>query len=669
MCSYGCCRARGFDEKDEFTVIGATGLATLLVDTIRPCHPTDIFNKSATVPVDAASHRRGEQLELEPKDSEVTTQIGAGPFDGALSTFTCASSMGRQHSHKMSVNSVEVQDYIEHRVTQANQAWLVQEKELLRMRRESELRDMMMHTATMAKAQSKAFGEAQAASRYGGTAQLPPFDRTQHVPTLGLINPRSGAASGMDVLSAARDTPYYQDTFFNIIDVVKNKQPGGLLDVFRLALNIAKDDAKSMGLRPRIVSGGGDGTASFTLFILFSALKADDSRPEEYMQDTGNGFIWTDEELRLYFPAIAQMPLGSANDFANTLGWGQKYPGDPAGNCFKTRRDALRELQSWISTVIDPDSRVVNFDLFGIMPPAGADEVDFKICELTGQRGMNPAIKSRSGEKNLTMKVAATQVPFFVCLYFSAGFAAYMVARFQLNRRSHPMWNRLEYVRQAVGILSESTPPQMEQRLDKVCITCDGEQYFPPQDGNRCENSGQNYREVGFFNINRMANLMHAADRAPACARLTSVREPAKFNDGHLDMTRMKFRSVAKNPGPCFQTDKKKDMNLSFDGGAGKGVFFQWDGEARFAFSPSGKAFNILIRKVLNTPVVLGPFYNEKVGGDPDNGEDVAFAFCGDDHKAQEAVRSRILRCVDGQLEAEMNATQAELNEVGLSGQ
>ena len=90
-------------------------------------------------------------------------------------------------------------------------------------------------------------------------------------------------------------------------------------------------------------------------------------------QDMGNGFIWTDEEmaepqhsdgrfcfakllartfqtplhpwplelfvleslwwmsgsllsLLRFFPAIAQMPLGSANDFGNILGWGQLGP-------------------------------------------------------------------------------------------------------------------------------------------------------------------------------------------------------------------------------------------------------------------------------------------------------------------------------------------------------
>ena len=126
-------------------------------------------------------------------------------------------------------------------------------------------------------------------------------------------------------------------------------------------------------MRPRLVSGGGDGTASFAVFIVFLALKADSDRPD--LQDAGSGFIWTDEELQNYFPALAQMPLGSANDFAHTLGWGQKYPGDPGGNPFQTRTAALHALQRWILAVIDPASRVANFDLFGIMPPPGEEQV------------------------------------------------------------------------------------------------------------------------------------------------------------------------------------------------------------------------------------------------------------------------------------------------------
>jgi hypothetical protein len=170
----------------------------------------------------------------------------------------------------------------------------------------------------------------------GKDLQLPKFEKGRHVPTLALINGRSGGKVGSHVLAIARGSPVYQDRFFDIVEVAKDTVRGGLLDVFRLELNAAKEEAKAIGTRPRVISGGGDGTGSFTLHMILKALQADNLRDEEEgLRNTGNGFIWTDEELRASFPAIAQMPLGSANDFANILGWGQTYPGS-ANGCFST---------------------------------------------------------------------------------------------------------------------------------------------------------------------------------------------------------------------------------------------------------------------------------------------------------------------------------------------
>mmetsp|Transcript_89083 Transcript_89083/g.229892 ORF Transcript_89083/g.229892 Transcript_89083/m.229892 type:complete len:595 (+) Transcript_89083:125-1909(+) len=482
-------------------------------------------------------------------------------------------------------------------------------------------------------------------SRFGTAATLPEFDPREHVPVLALINTKSGGGSGPDILEAACNTPYYRENFFDIIDVVRGKGPGELLDTFRSALNRAKEQAKHMNARPRLISGGGDGTGSFALFIVFSALKADETRPEPELRDTGNGFTWTDAELRDYFPALAQMPLGSANDFAHTLGWGQKCPGKGS---FAGQGSALEQLRRWVSAVIDPKTRLANFDMYGIMPRPGASATDFKVCELAGERGFDPKEQGPDGQSELRMKEAATPVPFFVCLYFSAGFAAYMVARFQINRRDGPLRNKMEYCRQALGITCERTPRQLENRLNKVKVACEGAHYFPPgQSG-----SGQSYRDVGFFNVNWQANMLHGAERAPVCTRLTSVREPASFNDGHVDMFRMKLRSVLKNPGTRVQTDKKKDMNLNFEGGKGEGVFFQWDGEARYAFSPTGEPFSIHVRKVV---------------GDPDNGKKVLFEFAGETPEARHAVQARLLQCVEGLLEGEMNATEEELIAAGLA--
>jgi len=536
--------------------------------------------------------------------------------------------------------------------------WTAYQDELNRKQRAEELERLIAESRHQMKTSPLLPGSCQPANRYGEDAKFLPFDSTRHVPVLALINPMSGAMSGSDILAIARKMPYYKDRFFNIIDVVKDQRRGGLMDVFRIELNAAKEEAKALGTRCRIISGGGDGTASFALFLIFSALKADPSRAREGLKDTGNGFIWTDEELEQCFPALAQMPLGSANDFGNTLGWGQKFPGDRWGKCFGSREHATRELQKWIAAAVDPSSRIANFDIFGIMPAKGAEHCDFKLCELTGNRGWTPKV-SVNGESRLVMKEAGLPVPFFVCLYFSAGFGAYMIARFQINRHKGPRSNKMEYVRQASRIVMEKTPSEMEVGLGGVEIECEDGAYFPP----RMEKGqgGRKYREVGFLNINWQAHLLHGADRKSVCGRLTSSREPAKFNDGHIDMYRANFMSAVKNPGVRLQTDKKKEMTLTCKRSEGKGIFFQWDGEARFAFSPSGQPFSINVRKVLNVPVVLGPFYDPKVTGDFDNGEAVRFAFSGDTQDDVSAVRRRVLQSVNGELNAELNATMDEI--------
>jgi len=500
--------------------------------------------------------------------------------------------------------------------------------------------------------------EAKTVNRYGVDFRFPVFDKNQHIPVLALINPMSGAMAGTDILACAHNSDYYQDRFFNIIEVIKGQRRGGLMDVFRIELQEAKKEAKRMNTRPRLISGGGDGTGSFAIFITFLCLRADPSREEDGLADTGNGFIWTDEEMADSFPAIAQMPLGSANDFGNILGWGQKYPGDPSSMCCAGRSGARGQLEKWIKAVISPSSPLANFDLWGIMPAPGADKCDFKLAELTGKRGPSPR-EAIDGKKQLVLKTAGNPVPFFICLYFTAGFGAYMVGRFQINRRTTPVRNRAEYTRQAVGIVTESTPPQLKLRCNGVKVDCEGKPYFPPRRDKGVQ--GRAYREVGFYNINWQAHALHGADRASLCTRLCSSRQPVMFNDGQIDMMRWKFMSILKNPGLRLQTDKKKDMHLNFDGGDGKGLFFQWDGEARFAFSPSGKDFNIFIRKVLTIPVVIGPYHNPKLTGPIDNGKPVKFEMFGETPAERELVRKRILANVGGKLDSEMNATAAEI--------
>merc|ERR1712190_140891 len=159
----------------------------------------------------------------------------------------------------------------------------------------------------------------------------------------------------------------------------------------------------------------------------------------------------------------------------------------------------------------------------------------------------------------------------------------------------------------------ERTPPQILRGLTGVKVNCEGVDYFPPRSNERnAYTRGVHYYDVGFCNVNWMAHLLHGADRVPLSQRCcSSDREPIKFNDGKIDMYRMRTFSALKNPGIKLQTDKKRDMDLHFSAQAeGKGVFFQYDGESRFAFSPDGKDFNIMIRRTLCIPVVLGPYHD-----------------------------------------------------------
>lgn len=258
------------------------------------------------------------------------------------------------------------------------------------------------------------------------------------------------------------------------------------------------------------------------------------------------------------------------------------------------------------------------------------------------------------------MVVAGKPSPFLICLYFSVGIFGYIVARFQNNRHPGRMKNNLEYVRQGVKILVESRPPELQRHLEGVSIKCDEELFFPPRSDKG--NKASNYRDVGFYNINFQAGRFHGYDRAPTCARLCSSRDPVSFNDGLLDMERMKLKTVFKT-GMKVQTDKRKDMTLTYDGSPGKGIFFQYDGEARFAFSPTGEPFEIHIRKVLNIPVVLGPYLNQKLTGKVKDGPPAFFSFSGDSERQQDEVRRRIFRLLCGEVDTELIATAEDLAE------
>jgi hypothetical protein len=508
--------------------------------------------------------------------------------------------------------------------------------------------------------------DAQPPNRYGDQFKLPDFDTERHVPVLGLINPKSGAQAGTDILNICKRSPSYQHRFFNIVNLVKPKQiaRGNQLDIFRIELNAARDEARAMNTRTRLISGGGDGTASFSLFVILLALQADDKRADEGLADTGNGFIWTDQEMRDCFPALVQLPLGTANDFGNILGWGRSYPGGQTNiGCGST---PAQQLDFWFGKALDRHATVTNFDLWGIMPHKDSDSCNFKVCELVGPKGWNPKQPLEEGQKQqLVMKQAEMPVPFFVSLYFSVGLFGYVVSRFQLNRHKSPLANKAEYARQVYGIVTETRPAQLRRNIDAVKIECEGTHYFPPRP--RTGNTGNRYREVGFYNINWQAGLFHGANRGSLRHRVVSKRTPVTFNDGMLDMYRFRFSSLLKNPGLRMQTDKKKDMLLHFNTSEqGTGVFFQYDGEARFAFSPTAQDFCIYVRQVLTIPVVMGPYHNRKLTGDAEKKKDV-FEFCGETEADIDKVKQRIVSLLSGSLAKELNATNEELISANLT--
>mmetsp|Transcript_125720 Transcript_125720/g.352104 ORF Transcript_125720/g.352104 Transcript_125720/m.352104 type:complete len:654 (+) Transcript_125720:99-2060(+) len=598
----------------------------------------------------------GKALEDEYKLAEVPESVEAAEDAAALpkpqdSHAEAAESPDGAEEMAATVSKSEVQRLL----VEAKEAHIEEQAKIDDADRARQMKSDLLATRNSMRQDNTTFGTSRVANRYGMEPCLPQFVPGKHVPLLGLLNPMSGAMAGMDILAVCRATPYYQDRMFNIIEVVRGRRRGGMLDVFRMELSAAKDEARAQGTRPRLISGGGDGTGSFSLFIVFLALAADPKRSD--LVDTGNGFIWTDDELVESFPALVQMPLGSANDFANILGWGQKYPGSRKLSCTSHAWSAS-VLGQWFAAAMDPASKVVNFDIWGIVPREGETKCDFKLAALSGKRGPCPNT-TVDGKRQVHLAEAGKPVPFFVCLYFSAGFGAYMTARFQLNRHKTPVANRMEYARQGAGVILERTPPQMHLRLDNVEFECEGQPYFPPRRHRGIR--GRGYREAGFYNINWQAHALHGADRAGMVKRLTSKRKPVRFNDGKLDMFRWKFASLLKNPGLRVQTDKKKDMMLRFTGGKGTGIFFQWDGEARFAFSPTGEDFHIFIRQVMNIPVVLGPWVKRSLIGDIDDGRAVQFAFCGDSEDEQRRVRERILTNIRGDLDLELNATLQEM--------
>mmetsp|Transcript_35111 Transcript_35111/g.54522 ORF Transcript_35111/g.54522 Transcript_35111/m.54522 type:complete len:763 (-) Transcript_35111:315-2603(-) len=553
---------------------------------------------------------------------------------------------------------------------------------------------------------------------------FPNILKGRHAPVLGLITPASSSSSKMDLgrelLSIARHSPVYQDRFFNTNEMLEDMARGGFLGVLREELNVAKAEALELKTRPRVVVGGDDTTTHVVIWLILKALQANEKRVSEGLsqfKDTGNGFTWTDDELRSSFPAIVQLPLGNQCNLADACGWvgssscisccGRKSKYRTATTlrtCGISRSARVRVLQQLMEAIIDPATPCRNFDVWGVMPPFGADKINFKLCELGAKPGRSPKTKVNGKKGNISLKpasctVAKAPAPWMVLVSFRAGYGAYRNSRIKANPHSTPFRSRLERWRQFFGVSCEKTPLQMRTKTNGIKVACLGgkggdgldhgahhkaQSYFPPRNGRKawgvnCWSRGNRYREVGFYNVSCRASP--GAERAPLMRRLcfSKRRRPIRCDDGCLHMYRMRFKSYLKNPGRTMQTDRRKDMTLSFEAHSdktpsegsveavrkaapAKGLFVQFDGEPRFAFSPTGQRFDLMIRKVMNLPVVIGPFSKEPVEKD----KKVEFEIYGDTPEDKEQTRLRIIKSLNGTLDAELHATEDDLKAVNL---
>lgn len=391
-----------------------------------------------------------------------------------------------------------------------------------------------------------------------------PEDPTsEDVPFVGLLNPRSGSRAGARFLAEAAKLPTYRSRLFDIVAVAT--QPD-VMSEFRRQLERVKEEVlrkmerqPGKEYRPRLICGGGDGTASFAIWCIFRALRAE-----------GGGSEWSDDELRRFFPAFVQMPLGTGNDLAGALGWGRDI--NPANR---------PEVQSWFRSAIGHSSPVRAFDVWGIVPRKGQAG---KVCALSG---LEDGRFQKFGE-------AGPSVPFLCLLYFSMGFDAFVAAQVELHRTDSRIENFLEYARAIPASLFGDQRRNVDLTGVSISVPEGGgaRRYFPPPGR---ESSGYEYCSVGAMNINSMSG------------GIWSAKDAALPDDGRLDLYRQ--RNYLKNVlrrGNRYKTEKHERAVIAVPGHL-PGVHFQFDGEARFLFHPEGKDFEMEVMRVMQIPVVLGP--------------------------------------------------------------
>lgn len=471
-------------------------------------------------------------------------------------------------------------------------------------------------------------------------------------PFLGLLNPHSGNLMGATFMQEASQNPQFKHRLFDIISVATKAE---VMAAFRKQLQAVRAEADATSaflgreVRPRIVIGGGDGTASFAIWCIFRALQA-------------GGSLWDHEELERYFPAFVQMPLGTGNDFAGVLGWGRSI--DPVGHA--------ASASAWLKSAVSLERSVVPFDVWGL-GPAGGQCV--KVCMLKGLDSMHP--------DRPQFKVAGPAVPFLSLLYFSMGYEAFVAAQVENNRTESRFANFKEYLKSIPGSLMGAQRRNINLAGVEIRVPEGGDarsrHYFPPP---HRESTGAEFTSIGFMNINSFGGGTFKAT------------DPALFADGLMDMFRQKkyIKNILRR-GLRFRTEKHASAAFRLPQGL-PGVFCQCDGETRYLFGAQGEEVDFLVRRVMQIPVVLGPGAPRESqdacgaetwedASDVEDGSPASmwacsfsskgarrrskkaahFRFIGADDE-KESFRARLDAWVSGALAGEMNATAREVAEL-----
>jgi len=440
------------------------------------------------------------------------------------------------------------------------------------------------------------------------------------VPFLGLINPHSGNRMGTVILEAAQRDPCYAARFFNIIEVATNPDK---MEAFRQQVEVVRRETQEKmrcqpdeTWRPRLLCGGGDGTASFAIWCFFRALCRDDG-----------SCLWSDDELSCFFPAFVQLPLGTGNDFAGVLGWGRTI--DPSGSPAKTK--------AWFTEALSQERMVLPFDVWGLFPRG---DKNLKVCSLAGLDEKHP--------ERPKFKTAGPSVLFLTLLYFSLGYEAFVASRVECNRTNSRLWNFKEYFTSGLSTLvgaerknndltgvtacvphelgmkqyfppgGENSGPQRADSAEEVSSELEAapreetpkSEFGPPRRTFEERNAGARgghtrttYESVGFMNIDSISGGMWSAQR------------PSSFNDGLVDLFRQRNYFGNLKRGCRFDTEKHSLVHFNIPVEL-PGVHCQSDGESRFLFNPDCGEVDLEVRRVMQIPVVIRQDFEDFPGAE-----------------------------------------------------